>query len=294
MSAGHDPADHALCTVPDCGRPSPDGLAVCGACWGRLEVVLGDMTALDADLEAARYGQQTFSRGGRGDDYVPRWSDRARAAQHDLRNALTTWVRAVHGERPDEAGPRCVTCWHPSCLRVTASRMPADTATGCSLWLLSHGPAVRRHEAGGELVDELLDSYARGMRAIDRPAERWYAGPCDGLDGQHCGADLYARVGARIVACRSCEAEYDVAERREWLLDIAEDELLTAAEMSRALPVLAGREVTSSMIRGYAARGRLLRRSVAPEGADVTDGRALYRVGDVIDLLHDTPIRASA
>ncbi len=95
-----------------------------------------------------------------------------------------------------------------------------------------------------------------------------------------CGTDLYAMPGDTQVTCPACGARYDVAERRAWLLDAAEDRLATTTEIARAITTLAGQDLTTERLRQWAARGRLTVRARTP------DDRPLYRVGDVLSLLH--------
>lgn len=117
-----------------------------------------------------------------------------------------------------------------------------------------------------------------GYRAVDKPLQHTFLGPCD-----QCGEDLYAHPKARGVVCRNseCEAEYDIGYRREWLLRQAEGQLLTATEMSWALPELLQRKLTASTIRNYAHRGRLTQHPPHPH----RPREPLYLVREVLDLL---------
>lgn len=114
--------------------------------------------------------------------------------------------------------------------RVTAVRAHRPPATwreveaylttwrGCAVdWLA-------RHPDGAQDVDELTTGLCNARAAIDRPADRQYAGPCTAmvptLDDpeatdllRECGTDLYPRADAAVVVCGECGAEYDAAER---------------------------------------------------------------------------------
>jgi hypothetical protein len=153
-----------------------------------------------------------------------------------------------------------------------------------SRWLLFRVNDIRHHGAGNDCISELCASFAAGRYAVDRPADRWYAGPCNaGLKDEAlgvalCGVDLYAKTGARTVKCRNCEAEYDVQARRDWLLAAAEDQLADAATVGRAVSWLGADPLTPERVRQWAARDRLAVRATI-------NGKAHYRVCDAIDLL---------
>ena len=123
-----------------------------------------------------------------------------------------------------------------------------------------------------EMVGEFVALARACERAIDRGPDRVYVGPCD-----ECRSDLYAYPEAAMARCR-CGLEYDVALRRGALLAEAEEVLLSAVDVSRALTAL-GVEVTPDRIRQWGSRGKL-RPILGPWG-----GRAVYRVGDVRALL---------
>lgn len=168
-------------------------------------------------------------------------------------NTVTTWARDV-----------AETNGH-----VAAWTSVADAAA----WLARRHRELARHPAADELADEIGHVVTQVRAVIDRPRERVYLGPCE-----TCGADLYALPQASVVDCR-CGERVDVRERRDWLLDVVEQRLATASEISRALPTLVNAPVTASMVRGYAKRGRIM-----AQGTDQR-GMPLYRIGDVIALV---------
>lgn len=176
----------------------------------------------------------------------------------DLDATLAGWTHELH--QPDE---------HP----VT------PTTTGYSRWLLNHRDRIATSEHGPQLRDEISYAVDQVRRAVDRPPSRVYAGPCltPGPDGQ-CREDLYAKLGADTVTCRTCDTTHDLNDRRAWLLAEAEDQLETATHIAQALSTL-GQHVNATRIRKWAERGR-----IAPHGVNLR-GDPTYRVGDVIDLL---------
>lgn len=149
-------------------------------------------------------------------------------------------------------------------------------AVACARWLEAHLDVIVGRPDGPAFVADIIDRHARALRAIDRPADTWYAGRCI-----QCGADLYALDGAARIDCAVCNACHDVAAQRRRLLDAVEDTLATATEICRAVHLL-DRAVTRSQIDNWVARGQLIRRGRSLAGAHT------YRVGDVLDLVART------
>ncbi|MDT7683995.1 MAG: hypothetical protein QOG57_4305 [Pseudonocardiales bacterium] len=88
-----------------------------------------------------------------------------------------------------------------------AGRAPrADVRTDPTLlagWLLDQREALRWEHV---LADEVRYAVGVTRRAIDRPPERVYLGPCD-----RCTHDLYASPGDPAVICGECNTTYLVA-----------------------------------------------------------------------------------
>lgn len=268
------PAVCPLTHRDDAAPDLPPDRYVCARCTATLRGLLTDLPGLMADIEDAtakrlRFGGTAVRRQA-ADHPLPlslAASDAGWVARQTLL-AWTDWITAVRGHRvPDtwrEVGDY-LAGWH----------------RGAIDW-------VSRHPDGPVCVDELTAALRQARAAVDRPAERQYAGPCtattvddDGLAAD-CTGELYARPGATEVACPECGAVYPLAQRRAWLLEQAEDRLLPAAELARAVDGL-GVVVTSSTVRSWVRRGRLVAR-----GRTVTAGgraAATYRVGDVLDLV---------
>lgn len=184
-----------------------------------------------------------------------------------IANTLGTWARHVSEERGEPIDD-----------------LPARYLAEKVEWL--------RHRPEAEpAFDELHHACALLRHTIDAPPPRWYAGRCP------CGEDLYPHVGADVIRCRECGGEWDAAARKEQLLRAARDQLAYAELLARAATALdagpldaAGerRPVTPAMVRGYAARHRLI-----PHGHDALE-RPLYRVGDLLDLLATLRPRVAA
>lgn len=164
-------------------------------------------------------------------------------------------------------------------------------ADDVSAWLALHVNEIRHHHEAHALVRKIMDPTTKAWTLIDRPADRWYAGRCNAvIDGAECGRELYAQAWAAIVECSACHWQHDVAARREWLLDAAEDQLANAATAARAVTWLSETPVTPHRIAMWVKRKRLHAKAHEPYGSatDPERTRPLYRIGDVLDLLGDS------
>jgi hypothetical protein len=158
--------------------------------------------------------------------------------------------------------------------RGLSPRIDVNDAPGLARLVDAHAQWLSQ-QAGEVAADELNDS-ARKCSAIawpDRPEEQ-FVGGCS------CGARVYAGRGAVSVQCKGCKRSLMVDQVRATTEERVADYLASAAEISSLLKETHGRAVTPSMIRGYAARGR-----IAQHGTTVNlRGRTvpLYRIGDVV------------
>ena len=136
-----------------------------------------------------------------------------------------------------------------------------------------------RHQPWFDEFARDADAVARVVTGIvDKPAERRYAGPCSTVtDGETCGADLYAKAGRSVAVCRVCGYEYDVDAQQAWMREQVREKLARPIEIAGILLQL-GFEVGYSTVARYAAKGLIV--AVEVDG----EGRALYRIGDVVDL----------
>ena len=259
-----------------CDRALDSG-TVCTACMQLAVRALGEIPGLTVEL-ATTLARQTKigpqSPGRLSDDRPLPINLRALAAGDDLRATLAFWCRYVVLARRipgpiDHSGPLRKL---PERIPGFPERVPVDRMAA---WLLHHTEWLRQSDRAEEFITDVTRVTNQVRRTIDQPAEHWYAGPCD-----LCGADLYAKAGAVLVRCHGkrdgepCEAYYDVAERRDWLMGQVMDRIATTGEICRALGTLAGLQVTPSVIRGLAHRGRLQAR-----------GPGRYRIGDVVALV---------
>jgi hypothetical protein len=278
---------------------------LCSSCCDRLERDLGDVASIVADLDVtlsrqAKIGSAGKSGKGWAREKLPIHMGAVEAADV-LANTLTTWARDVT-EKPAEC-----TCGHenlpahfhmtPCAIKVAhLARISLDrplvtnpSHAGARI-LLSSIPAIRRHPAVVELVDEISDAIRQARHAVDRPADRVYFGACysetPDEDGRliTCVEEIWASPAATEVTCRVCSVEWSIAERRAWLLKRAEDMLVTVAYASTYLGEIGRITVTQDRIRGYIRREKIAYR--APVEA------RRFRLGDLLAVVLDESEKA--
>ena len=228
----------------------------------------------EIDATVARQTATAKREGGRSSSKPLPFNDRAAKVAHRAQSTLHRWVRVLHDGREP---------W------------PRRDVVATAAWLLARVPRIAVHPQAAQIEHDVRAVVGQLRRAVDRPADRWFMGPCDtdGCVEEHAIVDglgntrverrpteLYAEPGAETVRCPRCEVEYPLEERRAWLLAAAEDQLAHAELIGRAAPAL-GVDITPAMIRNYADRGRIVAKSTDLQG------RPLYRVGDVIAVAQD-------
>lgn len=248
-----------VCAAPQCDRPSHNGF-ICITCRDILRRDLDAVPVLCEDLQVtiAKQDRLGDTDGRSTDEHPLPLRLGPMEARRDLTATLWAWATHIAGRRNIPA-PECEPMRLASFLRVFMGDIEDD-------------------EQAGDIADEIGYAVIMAQRTVDKPLQHVYAGPCD-----ECGVDLYAHPRASDVSCRNCARDYDIDSRRKWMLKQAEDQLLTATEMSRALPGLLQQQLTAAMIRGLAHRGRLA--AHPPHHSRPRD--PLYRVGDVIELLNE-------
>ena len=246
-----------------CFRPVADTGYVCHGCASGLSFALlrGALLVRDLEITIARLNVTGESGQSSAETPLPFDWDAADAAW-SIRNTLTAWARHIH-----EASGR---------------PLPVDKPMQLCSWMAEQVAWLRVRPEAEQAFDELHNAMRLVRHTIDLHSDRWYAGRCGAPQGQgtatYCDTDLYARSGADWVTCPNCGASFDAEDRKAVLLDSVRDHLTYAETIARALSAW-GWKVTSSQIRGYAHRHRLL-----AHGHD-EHARPLYRCGDVIDLL---------
>lgn len=292
-------------TCEACGRPVFDMSYACTDCarTTRRDLETVALIAGEATTTIARLDHLDH-RGGRhteDDEPEPKAASallatalpvnlNAAAHHDDAVNQLATWARHIH-ETSGRPLPtvRTIACHHRTCSEhrdaVTPQPLlgplcpdweaPQHPLAVAATWLARQIDWLRHRPYAVEALDAIGDAARTIIRTVDVRPDRWYAGPC-GTNG--CTYELAPVAGAKTIRCPECGAEHDAAERREALLDQAEDQLAGAAWLAATLTRL-GRPVTANAIRKWADRGRLL--AHAHDAA----GRPLYRLGDVRALV---------
>lgn len=273
------------CLVPDCGRPVKDGY-VCPACMSRHDDLLAELDDLAQALEAAFLKQQRFSvarqvRLGGDIDEAPLPFDNAAGR---LRRRLSRVLLATVAD--------CARA-HRQPVRIT------PTTAAMAGYLRRHRTWFAGTPDGARAVNALAEIRALALPVIDRPPDLVFLGICStpAKEGKpfevrrngrtvrydECPEDVYADKDTPTVTCSRCKTEHGVEHRRTVLAKALNDQLATAADISRGLVAL-DLHVTAERIRQWKARRRLAdRRSV--RDIDDNRGHPLYRVGDVIDLV---------
>lgn len=298
----------SMCTV-SCGRPAE---GMCPACWSTLSGALSTLDWLAPELDVTLSRQSRYGSGSVGivihatEQPLPVNLATSDAA-HQLRNTLTTWVRALHYEHAVH-WKECDTCsakWVAGAQRhnvqppllclgtwvdCVSPLTVANTLPELGSWLLRHPSWIRNHSAADDLHHEIMRGIRSCQRAIDVPLDlRVFLGVCGYGDEGECPEELWAARGSETTICRGCDGEWNVAERREWMLANVEDEVGTAPFLSALLTRL-GRPVTVGQIH-KAARTQL----GGEHGQLVavrTDAnrRRYYRAGDVLDFVFDRKV----
>lgn len=251
---------HNAETCGRCNRPTADGAAICMSCWGMLRSAIAEVPDLAVELLITRTKQDRISSGGakvggtkeRPIGMRPGPADTARL----LENTLAHWVYAIAIDLPAEFSYG---------IHVMDAREYA-------LWLLRHPESIRRHRNAWDMVSHVQYAVDKARQAIDRPADKLYAGPCE------CGLALYQRQQAQQITCRECRRTYQAAERRAWLLEALRGHSATAAEIAAGVGELAGQPINRKRINQWHSRGRL-----TPTGTN-SEGAPVFLIGDVMDL----------
>lgn len=265
-----------ICAVAICDRPADDGF-VCRACIHTFEQVLAETPWLvdELDLVVSRQTQYT-------NPYLPKASSsdiplpinlKASDVISDIWAKLSSWVKLLLEENPG---------WRPPAGSIEIPSPPRILAA----WLQSRLDAIRCHEAGAELVEEISSATAAGRYVVDRPASRQFLGKCaeqaHGLDGElDCEGSVYGRPGRVMAACDTCEEEWVAEDLRAYLVGQLEDRICTASEIAHLSTYLGldiDREQVRKRVNLWASRGRLEKRGNG------------FRFGDAMILLerHNT------
>jgi hypothetical protein len=251
-----------------CGRPTRDSAYTCDPCLDGLGEALSNLTWLNEELETTiskQRGLPTEGSAAGAEKSLP-FNLAAAQVRDDLRNTLVGWVRICAEEGVRSSDPR--------------DELPEDTLPEIARWLLWRVDGLAFHEAGYEACDEIAFAVRQAIKAIDRPAERQYVGPCA------CGRDLYRKPGAKMVRCRFCDAEYEAEVLTSELRARTIGMLVTAREGATLLSRL-NLSTGQGTIDKWHERKRILER-----GHD-EKGRRLYLFDELLTLAAQSAPRDS-
>lgn len=268
-----------------CGRPV-DGASICRECSHALQIALGDISSHWVDLDTVKARQTRYggTGGGRGgekplpvDARFLGWEADGSRLQDAVKNTIGTWGRLVMEQRPEFAGPTHDACLHVSCSTLRRSRTPRSDVPAYCRYLLGHADWIRTQMWAPEILDELTYTAEQLRRMVDRPADKLFAGYCT-----ECDLALHAKIGAPQVKCTGCEKSFSVEATRDQMWVEAQDQLGTAAEISRAISWLGQVPLTADRIYKWVERKRLPQRGhITYRGREVP----IYRIGDVAALV---------
>lgn len=274
-------------------RPTRDTRLLCDQCTWRLGRELDALPVLvdELDTTLTRQARIGGNRGGRRgtrptdpvakiDAELHAWNSRLPVLQlrDSIGPALTRIARDVVGGNPPA---------DPSWLDVTAQL------------LQQHLDTIARHPDAAAIWRELTGLADQARHAIDRPADRLYAGICGatvesteepgdglargGVGHWRCTEPLYADPRYGDVTCPECGTRWDVDQRRQQMLRDLDDRLVTAAEASRLAAYLGELHVGHDRFRNLITQWRRRGRIATHDHAD--DGTPRYLFGEVIALL---------
>lgn len=252
------------CARCDAGMDT-DTAVICFGCTRLLNARLVTITQLVFELEITTYRMGKMSephtpiRNPEMDPVKMPFHIGASKVKEDTRATLASWAKLVADARGIQIGCH-------------------DDARSIARWLLQWVSWIRRHEAAGDMVDEVGACIRRMYRAIDLTPERTLVGNCP-----ECDTPLWCYEDDWTVECRTCGTEHEAFDVQVASLRRARDELHTAAQLSRMFKV-GGEFLSPDRIRKWRDRGHI--EAVA---CDVRTRRELYRPGDVAEAL----VRAS-
>lgn len=267
-----------------CGRPTRDAAYTCDQCTAEFQQALAETPWLVEQLEitltrqkGVDYRAKNATTGGSKETPLP-VDYGAFSAASALRTALLTWVKHCHDTGIAHQSPK--------------TGLPILETAHMSRWLMWRIDGLALNPDGPAAMADITRAVTRGKRVIDRPADKWFAGPCTREVGdQICGRDLYATLDKPQVKCSACHAVYNVGEQRGMLYTAAKDHLATASEIARAITVLSEQSVDADtagklrrLIADWCSAGRL-----QAKGTTEVRGKpsTLYRVGDVDELVKE-------
>ncbi len=296
-----------------CTADTPDGIVLCDRCRKTASVSLTNIAAYYSDLDRVPTtgGQRRRSNTApdpTGGAVSAAGVDPVTEVDYLATSTITTWARCLHDDR------------------YGLVRTPPIGVPALSGWLEAYLPTIASLEWAGQMLSELLVLERRLRRVVSGADTGQFVGHCENqvspeqnhgaatcacachqaldepcdmpggcspevvtIEAQTCGEPLYAATGDRWVRCLACNSTWDAPARRRQLVLSAQDELAPVAVLAHMAAAFIGEESVGKLearIRQWVQRSKLEGR-----GTKVYEGRPrkVYRMGDVLDLLTDTP-----
>lgn len=236
-----------------CSVVSHDGVRLCATCARRLYGLLVESGRLWGQLQITITRQSKTSApqpGGKGTETPLMFDETASEAAWVLRDTLNRWGAEIGLQGSPEAS-------------VTARHMR-----------MRIGDLVQLDDAG-QCVDEIANAVTLGHKAIDQTV-RIYLGPCG------CGREMFARDNEGTFDC-SCGASHRIDVRRSENLERSRSLVVTDHEAVEYLGAVFGIRIRVSRIRNWGSRWQI------PRTRDPESRQHIYRLGDILDMIRDTP-----
>lgn len=201
--------------------PTRDDVYVCDTCADLLADVLTNMGWLEDQLTTSLTKQKGMdyrragSGGGKPAEGPLPLNLSASAALTVLRSALVDAVRYCIAHDVRHSSPD--------------DELPGKSLASLGDWLRWRVDGLVLHDVP-QLVTGITAAADRGLRTVDRRADRQYLGGCT-VKG--CGGSLYAIAGAPFARCDTCGDSMDAGYLRDRLLGELDDRLCTASEIAR-------------------------------------------------------------
>jgi hypothetical protein len=154
---------------------------------------------------------------------------------------------------------------------------------------LAHATDEQGGPYAASVFAEIRDCASRMRATVEGPADRRYLGPCGAVPQadvaeltdefrpvrfapEPCEGAVWGRNGAATGRCNTCKAEYQRADRQDWIDTLRRDWLYRASEIEEAYP-----QIKADTIRQWLHRGLLVSHGTYAGGP-------LFKVGEVLDL----------
>lgn len=248
---------HTVCRK--CHGETPSGEQLCASCEGALMADLRAVEDVVQDLLITRTKQDRVSTPSRvsGTREAPlAFRPGALTAEEILHETLHAWACVIHAQA----------------YGVDDVKLPGDSK-GLADFLRRHPLTILRCESAAELCSEIAYALSNARKAVDRPAEKRFAGRCV------CAELLYAYEHSRFVTCPTCGERFEVSMLQAGVLVAVRQYVGTAAEIASGIgDQFGGGKISRKLINQWHSRGRLAPRDFTP------NGDPMFLVADVLDL----------